>query len=71
MAISDFLHGTLDTLILKALTDGPRHGYEIVRLAIGGIGIVAGLGAAFVMTEWMSSFLYGVAPRDAATCHPS
>ena len=31
MALSDFLHGTLDTLILKTLVDGPRHGYEIVR----------------------------------------
>ena len=27
----DFLHGTLDTLILKALADESRHGYDIVR----------------------------------------
>ena len=27
----DFLHGTLDTLILKALADEARHGYDIVR----------------------------------------
>ena len=25
------LHGTLDALILKTLTEGPRHGYGIVR----------------------------------------
>lgn len=36
-------------------------------LAIGGAGIAAGIGAALVMTRWMSTFLYGVAPRDAAT----
>ena len=27
----DRLHGTLDALILKTLTFGPRHGYAIVR----------------------------------------
>lgn len=27
----ELLHGTLDVLILKALTDAPRHGYDIVR----------------------------------------
>ena len=27
----DRLHGTLDALILKTLTAGPRHGYAIVR----------------------------------------
>jgi len=27
----ELLHGTLDVLILKALTDSPRHGYDIVR----------------------------------------
>lgn len=31
MKSSDLLHGTLDTLILKALADIPRHGYDIVR----------------------------------------
>ena len=25
------LHGTLETLVLKALADGPRHGYAIAR----------------------------------------
>jgi transcriptional regulator len=25
------LHGTLDALILKAIADGPRHGYAIAR----------------------------------------
>jgi ABC-type antimicrobial peptide transport system permease subunit len=45
-------------LVRLVLTEG---------LTIGGIGVVVGLGAAFVMTEWMSSFLYGVAPRDVAT----
>jgi PadR family transcriptional regulator, regulatory protein PadR len=28
---NDRLHGTLDLLILKTLTLGPRHGYAIVR----------------------------------------
>ena len=28
---SGVLHGTLDALILKTLTEGPRHGYGIVR----------------------------------------
>jgi predicted permease len=36
-------------------------------LIIGGVGIAAGVGAALLVTEWMSSFLYGVAPRDAVT----
>jgi transcriptional regulator len=27
----DLLQGTLDTLILKALTWGPRHGYSVAR----------------------------------------
>lgn len=27
----ELLHGTLDVLILKALADAPRHGYDIVR----------------------------------------
>ena len=30
-ASSDFLHGTLDVLILKTLSWGPRHGYAIAR----------------------------------------
>lgn len=29
--MSDRLHGTLDALILKTLTAGPRHGYAITR----------------------------------------
>ena len=28
---SEFLHGTLDVLILKTLSWGPRHGYAIAR----------------------------------------
>ena len=28
---TELLHGTLDTLILKTLTWGPRHGYSIAR----------------------------------------
>ena len=31
MAGSDLFTGTLDILILKALTWGPRHGYAIIR----------------------------------------
>jgi transcriptional regulator len=30
-AASDRLHGTLDALILRTLTCGPRHGYAIIR----------------------------------------
>ena len=30
-AAADFLHGTLDVLILKTLSWGPRHGYAIAR----------------------------------------
>ena len=30
-ASKDTLHGTLDALILKTLTFGPRHGYAIAR----------------------------------------
>lgn len=30
-ASKDRLHGTLDALVLKTLTFGPRHGYDIVR----------------------------------------
>lgn len=30
-AQNDLLHGTLDTLILKALARGPLHGYAIAR----------------------------------------
>ena len=28
---NDWLHGTLDTLILRTLAQGPRHGYGIAR----------------------------------------
>ena len=31
MPIKDRLHGTLDALVLKTLSFGPRHGYAIVR----------------------------------------
>jgi PadR family transcriptional regulator len=31
MPAKDRLHGTLDALILKTLTFGPRHGYAIVQ----------------------------------------
>jgi PadR family transcriptional regulator PadR len=31
MPTKDRLHGTLDALVLKTLTFGPRHGYAIVR----------------------------------------
>jgi transcriptional regulator len=30
-APNDLLHGTLETLILKTLAPGPRHGYAIAR----------------------------------------
>jgi len=35
---SDFLHGTLDVLILKTLSWGPRHGYAIARWLETGSG---------------------------------
>lgn len=28
---NDLLHGTLETLILRTLTHGPRHGYAVAR----------------------------------------
>ncbi len=28
---AELLHGTLDVLILRAVADAPRHGYDIVR----------------------------------------
>ena len=31
MSTTDRLHGTLDALVLKALTLGPRHGFGILR----------------------------------------
>jgi len=31
MSATDRLHGTLDALVLKALTLGPRHGFGILR----------------------------------------
>ena len=31
MPAKDRLHGTLDALLLRALSGGPRHGYAIVR----------------------------------------
>ena len=31
MSATDRLHGTLDALVLKSLTLGPRHGYGVVR----------------------------------------
>ena len=37
-AASDFLHGTLDVLILKTLSWGPRHGYAIARWLETGSG---------------------------------
>ena len=36
-------------------------------LGICAAGILVGMGAALVATGWMSTFLYGVAPRDALT----
>lgn len=35
---NELLHGTLDVLILKALADGPLHGYEIVRRVVTSTG---------------------------------
>ena len=37
-ATSEFLHGTLDVLILKTLSWGPRHGYAIARWLETGSG---------------------------------
>src|ERR1700755_2704539 len=38
LAGSEFLHGTLDVLILKTLSWGPRHGYAIARWLETGSG---------------------------------
>ena len=35
---NELLHGTLDTLILKTLAAGPRHGYAIARWLEEGTG---------------------------------
>ncbi len=35
---ADLLHGTLDVLVLKTLTWGPRHGYAIARWLEGTSG---------------------------------
>ena len=35
---SDFLHGTLDVLVLRTLSWGPRHGYAIARWLESGSG---------------------------------
>jgi PadR family transcriptional regulator, regulatory protein PadR len=45
MKSSDLLHGTLDLLILKALADAARHGYDIVR------HIETGTGSAVVVED--------------------
>jgi len=31
MSATDRLHGTLDALVLKALSSGPRHGFGVLR----------------------------------------
>ena len=36
-------------------------------LAITAIGAVTGMGAALVLTRWLSTFLYGIETRDAFT----
>jgi PadR family transcriptional regulator, regulatory protein PadR len=38
VASTEFLHGTLDVLILKTLSWGPRHGYAIARWLESGSG---------------------------------
>ena len=35
---SDFLHGTLDVLVLRTLSWGPRHGYAIAKWLESGSG---------------------------------
>lgn len=35
---TELLHGTLDTLVLKTLSWGPRHGYGIARFIQDGAG---------------------------------
>ena len=37
-ASSDFLHGTLDVLVLRTLSWGPRHGYAIAKWLEAGSG---------------------------------
>ena len=38
LAGSNFLHGTLDVLILRTLSSGPRHGYAVARWLETGSG---------------------------------
>jgi PadR family transcriptional regulator PadR len=40
---AELLHGTLDVLILKALAEGPRHGYDIVRHIASSTGGAVGI----------------------------
>lgn len=41
---TELLHGTLDTMILKTLSWGPRHGYAIARWIQGTAGPVLKVG---------------------------
>jgi ABC-type antimicrobial peptide transport system permease subunit len=41
--------------------------FVLQGLALGGIGAIAGLAAALGLTQWMSSLLFGIGPRDPVT----
>ncbi|HEX6974893.1 MAG TPA: FtsX-like permease family protein, partial [Vicinamibacterales bacterium] len=58
MAVRSALGARPSTLLVIVLTDG-------LRLAAGGIAI--GIGAALLLTRYLSTLLYGVPPRDLPT----
>ena len=61
-AAADFLHGTLDTLILKTLAGGPMHGYAI------GKWIEDATGAAIELEEGtLYPALYRLEKRGCST----
>jgi ABC-type antimicrobial peptide transport system permease subunit len=57
----ELLHGTLDTLVLKTMAGGRRHGYAIAEPSR--TGVVAALAASRVLT----SQLFGVIRTDPLT----
>jgi transcriptional regulator len=55
----DLLQGTLDVLVLKALTWGPRHGHAVARLIRGASG-----GAFEVLDGSLYAALHRLEERD-------
>ena len=56
--------------IRRALGAGRRNVLRIVvgqGIALAGIGLVAGIGGAFILTRYLQSLLYGIRPTDPVT----